>query len=185
MLLNQYLHGSLPFLLFTNITFSQNITLNEVLAANTCINQDGDGNFEDWVEIYNYGTTAVNLKGYIPSKTVSKTYFIAPANTFSLPVISLSLSENKLSDYSTGIYVAGMMFDIWCDSHPSLKATPYNFDANFRLEGDGWKRTKSSNDSSDCLSIQKEVFKAPPFLCLETASGKRRHLSFLTALYRI
>ncbi|ESU24171.1 hypothetical protein FEDK69T_06070 [Flavobacterium enshiense DK69] len=79
--------------------------------------------------------------GYVPSKTTSKTYFIAPANTFSLPVVSLSLTENKLFDYSTGIYVAGMMFDMWRDANPNVNADPYNYDANFRLEGDAWERT--------------------------------------------
>lgn len=79
--------------------------------------------------------------GYIPSKTVSKTYFIAPANTFSLPVVSLSLTENKFFDYSTGIFVAGMIFDMWRDANPTVNADPYNFDANFRLQGDAWERT--------------------------------------------
>ncbi|HSD14306.1 MAG TPA: CotH kinase family protein [Flavobacterium sp.] len=85
--------------------------------------------------------------GYIPSKTVTKTYFITPSgsNQFSLPVVSLSLSENKLFDYTTGIYVAGITFDMWRDANPSVNADPYNFDANFRLEGDAWERTGNIN----------------------------------------
>jgi hypothetical protein len=85
--------------------------------------------------------------GYIPSKTVTKTYFITPSGNgaFSLPVVSLSLSENKLFDYNSGIYVAGVMFDGWRAANPTVNADPYNFDANFRLEGDAWERSGNIN----------------------------------------
>ncbi len=40
------------------------IVINEMLASNSAINADEDGNFEDWIEIYNEGGSAVNLRGY-------------------------------------------------------------------------------------------------------------------------
>jgi len=51
-------------LLFTNPVFSQSVTINEILSSNTSVNQDEDGSYEDWVEIYNYGATPVNLNGF-------------------------------------------------------------------------------------------------------------------------
>jgi hypothetical protein len=41
---------------------SQQIALNEILASNTSVNADEDGDFEDWIEIFNYGQDAVNLE---------------------------------------------------------------------------------------------------------------------------
>ena len=43
--------------------FSQ-ITINEILADNETTLADDQGDFEDWVEIYNAGSTALDLAGY-------------------------------------------------------------------------------------------------------------------------
>jgi len=85
--------------------------------------------------------------GSIPSKTVTRTYFVTPSgsNPFSLPVVSLSLTESKLFDYNNGIFVAGAKFDNWRTTNPTVDADPYNFDANFRYEGDAWERTGNIN----------------------------------------
>ncbi|HEX9980841.1 MAG TPA: CotH kinase family protein [Flavobacterium sp.] len=57
---------------FTLITFifcfatatAQNIVINEVLASNTTVNTDENGDHEDWIELYNAGASGVNLNGY-------------------------------------------------------------------------------------------------------------------------
>jgi hypothetical protein len=57
----------LTFILFFNIlnSFSQNdVAINEIMSSNDVTIADEDGDFEDWVEIYNYGNTAINLSGY-------------------------------------------------------------------------------------------------------------------------
>jgi hypothetical protein len=70
--------------------------------------------------------TVVRVKvvkaGALPSKTVSKTYFVSPlgSNRFSLPVISLSLSEDEFFGYDDGIYVAGKDYDEWRALNPTL-----------------------------------------------------------------
>ncbi|KAB1157061.1 CotH kinase family protein [Flavobacterium luteum] len=57
----------------------------------------------------------------LDSKTVTNTYFISPqgAKRFSLPIVSLSLDEDKLFDYDKGIYVAGVDFDNWREANPT------------------------------------------------------------------
>lgn len=62
--------------------------------------------------------------GTIPSPIVSKTYVVSPQGTsrFTLPVISLSLTESKFFDYDNGIYVAGKDFDEWRALNPTLVA---------------------------------------------------------------
>jgi uncharacterized repeat protein (TIGR02543 family) len=57
----------LTFILSFNIlnSFSQDdVAINEIMSSNDVTIADEDGDFEDWVEIYNYGNTAINLAGY-------------------------------------------------------------------------------------------------------------------------
>ena len=43
---------------------AQDIAINEAMASNAFTIADEDGDFEDWIELYNYGTTSINLNGY-------------------------------------------------------------------------------------------------------------------------
>lgn len=43
---------------------AQNIAINEIMASNSTTIADEDGDFEDWIELYNYGETAINLMGF-------------------------------------------------------------------------------------------------------------------------
>ncbi|HOP04428.1 MAG TPA: CotH kinase family protein [Tenuifilaceae bacterium] len=52
------------FLQFSVDTFSQNLAINEVMPSNTAVLADEEGDFEDWIEIFNFGQTAINLNGY-------------------------------------------------------------------------------------------------------------------------
>ena len=51
---------------FTKISFvfSQSLMINEVMSSNTNVFMDEDGDYSDWVEIYNNSNTSVNLEGY-------------------------------------------------------------------------------------------------------------------------
>ncbi|MBS4014314.1 MAG: CotH kinase family protein [Bacteroidetes bacterium] len=47
-----------------NIALSQTIAINEVMSSNALTIADEDGDFEDWIELYNYGAVSVSLLGY-------------------------------------------------------------------------------------------------------------------------
>jgi hypothetical protein len=76
----------------------------------------------------NFKGTSVRVKvikpGFLPSKTITKTYFVTPlgAAKYTLPVISISINENRLYDYNDGIYVAGVDFETWRAAHPNGSA---------------------------------------------------------------
>lgn len=57
-----------PFLLFlffhSSIANSQNLVINEILSSNSSVNVDEDGNYEDWVEIFNASTQSISLENY-------------------------------------------------------------------------------------------------------------------------
>src|SRR5947207_1630028 len=48
----------------TDPLFAQNIVINEILTSNTSSIQDEDGTYQDWIELYNSGTSDVSLQGY-------------------------------------------------------------------------------------------------------------------------
>jgi hypothetical protein len=74
--------------------------------------------------------------GALSSKIATQSYFISPLGSgrFTLPVVSLSISENKLFDYNDGIYVAGIDFDNWRQANPS-QIIDYNENANYIRSG--------------------------------------------------
>ena len=51
-------------LIFGFQSYSQNISINEIMSSNSNTISDEDGEYEDWIEIYNFGSTTVSLKGY-------------------------------------------------------------------------------------------------------------------------
>ncbi len=58
------------------------ITINEWLAGNTITLPDTDGDFEDWFELYNAGSTAVDLSGFtLTDDTNNPALWTIPDNT--------------------------------------------------------------------------------------------------------
>ena len=55
----------LSFLVMITLhTSGQSVAINEVMASNSVTIADQDGDYEDWIELYNYGTAPVNLDGF-------------------------------------------------------------------------------------------------------------------------
>ncbi len=74
------------FLLLIQITFGSQtiaqIVINELSPSNTSTIENGIGNFDDWIEIYNNGSASVNLQGYSLSDLQSlPLQFVFPAYT--------------------------------------------------------------------------------------------------------
>ncbi|MGK0413004.1 MAG: putative repeat protein (TIGR02543 family) [Polaribacter sp.] len=70
------------FLLFSSQLYSQNVAINEVMSSNDITLADEDGEFNDWIEIYNYGSTSVNIGGYGLTDDVTDLYqWVFPAYT--------------------------------------------------------------------------------------------------------
>lgn len=74
--------------------------------------------------------------GALSSPIATNTYFILPQGSaaFSLPVISISLNEDRFFDYEDGIQVAGKDFDDWRDANPTEEPL-YNTVGNFYRRG--------------------------------------------------
>ena len=62
----------LLFLILTKSLVSQEIAINEVMTSNLSEIADEDGDFEDWIEIYNYSSNSINLENYSLSDDVNE-----------------------------------------------------------------------------------------------------------------
>ena len=105
----------LLFIFFSNTIHGQGVVINEILASNTIINQDEDGTYQDWVELYNNGITVLNLSGYGLSDDATLLY------KWVFPSVSIN----------PGQYVL-----IWCsDKNRTNPANPLH--TNFKLSASG------------------------------------------------
>src|SRR6188768_1385791 len=66
------------------------IVLNEICPSNISIVTNDDGDYDDWIEIYNSGGTAVNLQGYGLSDDPSDLYH------FTFPSVTLNAGSRML-----------------------------------------------------------------------------------------
>lgn len=60
---NPFAGGSFAYMLDPNASFSD-LRINEIMAANSNGLRDEDGDVEDWIELYNGGTSAIDLAGW-------------------------------------------------------------------------------------------------------------------------
>lgn len=70
--------------LFSAWSFSLNgqVVINEICASNSEILTDDDGDYEDWIELYNAGDTPVNLEGwFISDDDAEPLMYILPEET--------------------------------------------------------------------------------------------------------
>ena len=69
------------FLLFPFFAKSQNILINEFMASNATTIADGNGDYDDWVELYNAGSTPVDIGGmYLTDDLTEPTLWQIPDN---------------------------------------------------------------------------------------------------------
>lgn len=75
---------------FYQIREVKQLVINEFCASNSNVIADEDGEYDDWVELYNNGDTAINLLGYTLSDDVDK------LNKWSFPNLSIGAGEYLL-----------------------------------------------------------------------------------------
>lgn len=75
---------------FYQIREVKQLVINEFCASNSNVIADEDGEYDDWVELYNNGDTAINLLGYTLSDDVDE------LNKWSFPNLSIGAGEYLL-----------------------------------------------------------------------------------------
>ena len=59
-------------LIFFKPLFGQQLHINEFMSSNQTTLQDLDGDFSDWIEIFNAGNTTIDLEGYMISDDIGE-----------------------------------------------------------------------------------------------------------------
>ncbi len=103
---------------------SFNVVINEYMATNSTTAADEFGDYDDWIELYNNGSQAVDLTGYL-----------------------LSDNENRPDKYTFppgSVIGPGQYFIVWADNEP--EQGPYH--AEFALSASGEEVILSLPDTS-------------------------------------
>jgi hypothetical protein len=93
------------------------VLINEIMASNNTSNRDPQGQYDDWIEIYNYGVNAIDVGGmYLTDNPASPTKWQVPGNNPAVTTIA-----------------AGGYLLIWADND----TTDNGLHASFKLDADG------------------------------------------------
>lgn len=125
--------------LYSVNTFSQQVAINEVMTSNKTIIPDEDGDYEDWVELYNYGVTSVDLEGFGLTDDATLPY------KWVFPSIIIEPGEFVL---------------VWASSKD--KVTAESLHANFKISSDGEAINLTNRDGeliseSPSLAVQSDI----------------------------
>jgi hypothetical protein len=90
-------------ILISGYCYSQNVVINEVMSSNSATIADEDGEFPDWIEIYNSDSSAINLNGYFLSDDSSDVF------KWRIPDITLDQNAFLL------LYASGKDRKIWAN----------------------------------------------------------------------
>jgi uncharacterized repeat protein (TIGR02543 family) len=103
------------FLLFLNSTaLAQQIAINEVMASNASTIADEDGDFEDWIELYNYGEEPINLEGFGLSDNYSNPFkWVLPNVTIEPGQYLLVWASGKDRRPVSGEYSPGLVREVY------------------------------------------------------------------------
>lgn len=118
----------------TSSVTSSRIVINEILAKNDSLIADDNGQYEDWIELYNPTSSAVNLAGKFLTD-------------------SRSVLNKWMFSSSGSIIEPGRHLIVWCDNdvaQPGLHA-------NFKLDADGEFTALVENDGVTIIDSVKYI----------------------------
>ncbi len=123
---------SLLFLFFVfgvNMKLSGQVLINEICPSNINLIQNSNGKYDDWIEIYNAGSSSVNLSGYGLTDNNSKPYL------FTFPSYSLGAGKHIIvfaSDSNTSKLVNHWEMAVNAQSSWKYAVGSASIDTNWR-----------------------------------------------------
>ena len=119
---------ALLFLFLSLNTFSQ-VVINEISSSNVTTIQNSNGEYDDWIELYNAGGSAVNLQGYGLTDDITKPF------RFTFPSYSLGSGKRVLvfaSDSTSDVIVDHYEMAVNGLSSFKYRAGSASLDTNWR-----------------------------------------------------
>ncbi|MBK7853433.1 MAG: CotH kinase family protein [Bacteroidetes bacterium] len=98
------INGLCCFLLLSVVNVRAQVVINEISASNFSTIANSDGEYDDWIELYNDGSSAVNLQGYgLSDDSLDRFKFVFPNYSLSagrrLLVFASSMNISTLADH--------------------------------------------------------------------------------------
>lgn len=128
--MNIFVKIVLTFLLFIFLptVYGQNVVINEVVSSNTNTITDEDGDYSDWIELYNADTSVINLAGFsINDDIQNKPGWVFPNMTLQpdsfLVLYASGKNRGNLVNHWETIIDIG---DTW-SYHPATASLPENW----------------------------------------------------------
>jgi len=158
----------------TLISNAQSFRINEVMSSNGGVLTDKDGESSDWIELYNSGTTSVNLNGFgLSDKKGQPFQWVFPDYTVNPGAYKVVFASGKdISNWNT-IISSG---DDWKYMVPITEPT-----TNWRLSSfndTSWKTGKSGfgmgdNDDATVVTVTKSILLRKKFTITNAASVRQ------------
>lgn len=189
----------LLYLLSTSFLFSQSgLVINEIVSNNEATITDEDGDYSDWIEIYNGGSADIDLSGYGISDLESAPYhWTFPS--FTIPAGGRKVIFASGKDRISGVYLH-TNFKLSAHGEPLLltdpsgnlidfvKPTPLSEDVAFGRSEDGsamWERLKQStpfqpNSDSDGIVFSHESGFYPSMIQLDLDATNGQAIRYTT-----
>ena len=150
--MQKYIRNLFLYLLILSSLFGSvstadiSLVINEFMASNSSCLQDPQGQYDDWIEIYNYGLEAIDIAGmYLTDNLSVPTKWQVPVNNPAATTIA-----------------AGGFLLIWADND----TTDAGLHTNFKLDADGEQippdhRQLDGHDGGDDQEIDRPAGDPP------------------------
>lgn len=150
--------GALLFVLFSNVLFGQIPVINEFMSSNSSVLQDYEGEYPDWIEIFNPSNESINLSGYYLSDDEEDT------QKWVFPDIDLSPSQYLI------VFASGKDVLFSEEIH-----------TNFKIKQSGENLILSNSEGEILQNIQPiEVPTDYSYSCIPDGDTQNMHLSIAT-----
>lgn len=162
------------FLLISKISWSQ-VLINEICPSNVSNKLNENGNYDDWIEIYNDGSTPVNMNGYGLSDVITDPYkFIFPnfelGSHQKILVFASGLNRTDLSNHWETVVNAQNTWKYFVgNSAPDTNWRNPNFDQTSWASGQGGIGF-GDNDDNTIIPTAKSVMMRKEFFVPDTGN---------------
>lgn len=173
---------SLLFLLFPLHLISQSIVINEIMADNQSTIADEDGDFPDWIELYNTSDLTINMSGLSLSDDETAKWFLPDLTLTSKGHLLIFASDKDRPDLLFWNTIVNQG-DVWRyrpgDSQPPIHWADVDFDDS------GWARGPSGfgygdNDDATIITGYLSVYVRTSFFIddLDAVKNVVLHIDF-------
>ncbi|HNP48463.1 MAG TPA: CotH kinase family protein [Bacteroidia bacterium] len=173
-LLKQVLFGLCSLLIFSSRSHAQ-VLINEISASNYSTILNSDGEYDDWIELYNDGSSSVNLQGYgLSDDSLDRFKFVFPNYTMTpgqrLLVFAADQNITTLADHWETAVTASTTWKYFVGtSQPDTNWRNLSFNDGSWSSGHGGIGFGDGDDATQITTSAKSVMMRKTFFVPDTS----------------